>query len=75
MFEKYRAADPCAPGVTDVDIVTTIVLDGIANVESAGSVWCPSFLYFRDDMRFNFASKWCKRVAVVVVLSVEVCVG
>ena len=75
MFEKYRAADPCAPGVTDVHIVTTIVLDGIANVESAGSVWCPSFSYFGDDMRFNFASKWCKRVAVVVVLTIEICVG
>ena len=75
MFEKYRTADPCAPGVTDVDVVTTIVLDGIANVVSAGSVRCPSLSYFGDNMSFNFASKRCEWVAVIVVLSVEVCVG
>ena len=75
MLEKYRAADSCALGVADVDIVTTIVLDGIANVVSGGSVWCPSFSYFRDNVCFNLASEWCKGVAIVVLLSVEVSVG
>ena len=75
MFEKYRTAYSCAPGVADVDLVAAIVLAGVADVVSAGGVWCPSFSYFWDNVCFNFASKWCKRVAVVVMLSVEVCVG
>ena len=75
MFEKYRTAYSCAPGVADVDLVAAIVLAGVANVVSAGGVWCPSFSYFRDNVCFNLASKWCEGVAIVVVLSVEVCVG
>ncbi len=62
-------------GVDDVDIVAMVVLQGIADVVTARSVRCPSLPNFRENMSFDFASKWCKWVAVVVVLSVEVCVG
>jgi hypothetical protein len=72
VLEKYRAADACAFCVRDVDIVAYVVLHGIANVVSACGVWCPGLTNFRDDMSFNFASKGCKGVAVVVMLLVEI---
>ena len=71
MLEKYRAADLCTFGVADVDVVATIVLRSIADVVATGRVWRPGLSNLRDDMGFNLASKWCKWVAIVVMLSVE----
>ncbi len=75
MLEKYGAADACAFCVRDVDIVAMVVFHGIANVVSACSVRCPGLANLREDMSFDFASKWCKGVAVVVMLPVEIGVG
>ncbi len=75
MLEKYEAADACAFCVRDVDIVAMVVFHGIANLISACGVWCPGLANFRDDMSFDFASKWCKGAAVVVMLLIEIGVG
>jgi hypothetical protein len=75
VLEKYGAADVCAFCVRDVDDVATLVFHGVANVVSACGVWCPCLANFRDSMSFDFASKWCKGVAVIVMLSVEIGVG
>jgi hypothetical protein len=61
--------------VRDVDPVATVVFHGVANVVFACSVWFPGLLNLRDNMSFNFASEWCKGVAVVVMLPVEIGVG
>ncbi len=75
MIEKYGAADACAFCVRDVDIVKTIVFHGVANIVSACGVWCAGLANFRDDMSFDFASKLCKGITVVVMLPVEIGVG
>ncbi len=75
MLEKDRAADACAFCVGDVDIVVMVVFHGIANIVSTCGVWCPGLSNFRDNVSFNFAPKWCKGVAVVVMLPVEIGVG
>ncbi len=75
MLDEYGAADECAFYVGDVDIVATVVFHGIANIVSACSVLCPGLVNFRDNVSFNFAPKWCKGVAVVVMLPVEIGVG
>ncbi len=75
MREKYGAADVCAFCVRDVDVVAMVVFHGLANIVSACGVWCPGLANFRNNMSFNFVSKWCKGVAVVVMLPVDIGVG
>ncbi len=75
MLEKYRAANSCAFGVVDVDVVTTIVLPGIPDIVAAGGMWGPGLSNLRDNVGFHLASERCKRMAIVVVLSVEISVG
>ncbi len=72
MLEKYRTADSHAFGVADVDVVATIVLHGVADVVATGGVWCPGLSNFRDHMSFNLASEWCKRMAIVIMLFIEI---
>ncbi len=57
MLEKYRAANSCAFGVADVDIMATIVLHGIPDIVAAGGVWGPGLLNLRDNVGFNLASE------------------
>ncbi len=75
MFEEDGAAGSSALGVGDVDGVAAVVLVGVANVISCCSVGSPCFPYFGDNVCFNFASQRCVRLAVVVVLAPQVCVG
>ncbi len=75
MLEKDQAADMCAFCVKGVDVVATVVFHGIANIVSTCGVWCPGLANFRDNVSFNFAPEWCKGVAVVVMLHVEIGVG
>ncbi len=74
MLGEYRAADVCAFCVMDVDVVATVVFSGVASTVSACGVWCPGLANFRDNMSFDFASKWCKGVAGVVMLPVDISV-
>ncbi len=52
-----------------------IVLQGISDTLAAGSMWGPGFLSFRVNMGFNFASERCKRMTIIVVLSIDISVG
>jgi hypothetical protein len=75
VLEKDQAADACTFGVADVDVVATIVLHNIADLVAACGVWCPGLLNFRENMSFNLASEWCKWVAVIIVLSIEISIS
>jgi hypothetical protein len=75
VLEKDSAADACAFCIRDVDIVAMVVFHGIANIVSACGMSCPGLANFRDNVSLNFAPEWCKGVAVVVMLSIEIGVG
>jgi hypothetical protein len=62
-------------GVADVDLMTAVVCLHIVDIENTHSVWRPSLLIARCDMCFNFASEWCKRVCIeVMVFAPEICI-
>ena len=75
MFEEYGAAGTRTLSVGDVDSVAAVVLAGVAYVISGCCVGSPCLSYFGDNVSFNFASKRCIRLAVVVMLTPQVCVG
>jgi hypothetical protein len=52
-----------------------IVLPGIPDVVAAGGMGGPGLSKLRDNVGFNLAPERCKRMAIVVVLSVEISVG
>ncbi len=74
MLEKYGAANLRAFCVRDV-VAATVVFNGITDIVSNCGVWFPGLANFRNNMNFNFASKWCEGVAVVVMLPIEIGVG
>ncbi len=57
MFEEHSVAGAGVPSVIDVDLVATVVIPCIANVETTGCVWRPRFAVWRDKMHLDFASK------------------
>ncbi len=75
MLEKDQNTDTCTFSVADLDVVAMIVLHSIADVVAACSVWCPGLANFKDNMSFNLASEWCKWVAVIIVLSIEISIS
>ena len=74
VFEEHGETCSRMLGITDVDLVTAVVLPRISNIETACCVGCPCFLYAWRDMCFHLASKWCERVCIIIVFAPEVCV-
>ena len=60
-------------GITNVDLVTVIVFSRIADIETAHSVWFPCLLCIWCDMCFDFESKWCEGVCIIM-FAPEVCI-
>ncbi len=72
MLKECSETCLCMLGVADVDLVTAVVFPCIANVEATRSVWCPFLMITWCDMCFNFASKWCGGVCIVIAFAPEV---
>ena len=75
MLEEHCVADSGMTSVGDVDLVTSIMIPRIADIESTGGVRCPRFADCWDEMGLDSTSEWSKWIGVVVMLLPEIGVG
>ncbi len=61
-------------GVSDIYLVTSVVIPRIPDVVPTCCVGCPCLSYCRFDVGFYLASEWCEWVRIEIVLLPKVCI-